>query len=89
MASILTKVGTATNVPVQTFNADTVRDMWDIKTKGVPMGSRCYVIDNGSGTGAWYVLSSNGNWYAEPSGSGSILPSGSEVTYDGGSVDTN
>lgn len=87
MASILTKVGTATNVPVQTFNADNVRDMYAINVKGVPMGSRCYVIDNGNGVGAWYVLSSNGNWYAEPTGSGSVLPSGSEVTYDGGSVD--
>lgn len=89
MASILSKVGTATNTPIQTFDADTQQDMWAIDTTYVPMGSKCYVINNGNNIGAWYKLDSHHNWYLLPIGSGSSPTPGGDIIYEGGDLDAN
>lgn len=81
MASILSQVGNATNTPLQSFDADDVRDMWAIDVSKVPMGSRCYVINDGE----WYVLNSLKQWKKVPSGGG-YDPS-THYIWDGGKAD--
>ena len=91
MSYVLKKVGKTPNIPFKTFECDNESDMADINLKGVPMGSRCYVIN----TGATYALNSEGEWKKVPSGGGSgdnIYDGGDEnegtgdkdVIYDGG-----
>ena len=67
MANILRKVGQSFNVPVHIYEADTEEDMNIIDIQGVPMGSKCHIINNGK----WYMLNSDGKWKAMPSGGGS------------------
>ena len=82
MAYILRKVGNATNIAVNQYEADTELDMKDINVHEAPMGSRCYVIN----TGAWYVLNDKGEWKVVPKkeggggGQGAALPEMGEVT---------
>ena len=60
MANTLIKVGQSFNVPVHTYEADTEEDMNTIDLQGVPMGSKCYIINNGK----WYMLNSERKWKA-------------------------
>ena len=82
MSYILRKVGNATNIAVNQYEADTELDMKDINVQEAPMGSRCYVIN----TGAWYVLNDKGEWKVVPKkeegggGQGAALPGMGEVT---------
>ena len=82
MSYILRKVGNATNIAVNQYEADTELDMKDINVQEAPMGSRCYVIN----TGAWYVLNDKGEWKVVPNkeggdgGQGAALPEIGEVT---------
>ena len=62
MSYILRKVGNATNIAINQYEADTELDMRDINVQEAPMGSRCYVIN----TGAWYVLNDKGEWKVVP-----------------------
>lgn len=89
MSYILKKVGRTPNIPFKTFECDNVEDMANIDLQGVPMGSRCYVINDGT----TYALNSTGEWKKVPSiGSGNIYDGGEEnnetpskdVIYDGG-----
>ena len=66
MANILSKVGQSFNVPVHIYEADTEEDMNTIDMQGVPMGSKCHIINNGK----WYMLNSKGEWKIMPSGGG-------------------
>ena len=75
MSYVLKKVGRTPNIPFKTFECDNVADMADINLKGVPMGSRCYVIN----TGDTYALNSAGEWKLVPSNGG-----GNGNDYDGG-----
>lgn len=75
MSYVLKKVGRTPNIPFKTFECDNESDMANINLKGVPMGSRCYVIN----TGATYALNSEGEWKKVPSGGGS-----GDNIYDGG-----
>lgn len=90
MASILKKIGNATNVPYKNFEVDTEADMNAIDVRNVIMGSRCYIIN----TGATYALNSNKEWKPVPAGSGSGGDSGGGVNpddtyiYDGGVIDS-
>ena len=79
MANTLIKVGQSFNVPVHIYEADTEEDMNTIDLQGVPMGSKCYIINDGK----WYVLNSEGKWKAMSSSGGGSSPSG-DVIYDGG-----
>ena len=82
MSYILRKVGNATNIAVNQYEADTELDMKDINVQETPMGSRCYVIN----TGVWYVLNDKGEWKVVPKkelgggGQGAALPGMGEVT---------
>ena len=84
MAHILKKIGSAANVPCRTFECDDESDLRNIDIAGVPMGSRCYVINSGK----WFALNSAGAWKRVPaSGGGSSdpdVPPGEEIVYDGG-----
>ena len=60
MAYILSKVGQSFNVPVHTYEADTEEDMNTIDLQGVPIGSKCYIINDGKR----YMLNSDGKWKA-------------------------
>lgn len=83
MANILRKVGRSFNVPVHTYEADTEEDMNAIDLQGVPMGSKCYIIN----AGKWYMLNSEGEWKIMPFGSGSGTGGdtpGGDIIYDGG-----
>ena len=60
MAYILSKVGQSFNVPVHTYEADTEEDMNTIDLQGVPIGSKCHIINNGK----WYMLNSERKWKA-------------------------
>lgn len=64
MANILRKVGQSFNAPVHTYEADTEEDMNTIDLQGVPMGSKCHIINSGK----WYMLNSKGEWKIMPSG---------------------
>ena len=64
MANILRKVGQSFNVPVHIYEADTEEDMNTIDLQGVPMGSKCHIIN----AGKWYMLNSKGEWKIMPSG---------------------
>ena len=66
MAYILSKVGQSFNVPVHTYKADTKEDMNTIDLQGVPVGSKCYIINNGK----WYMLNSERKWKAMSISSG-------------------
>lgn len=79
MASELIKIGKSDNIPICTYNVDTEEDMNTIDLQGVPMGSKCYIINDGK----WYMLNSEGKWKAMSSSSGGSSPSG-DVIYDGG-----
>ena len=82
MSYILRKVGNATNIAVNQYEADTELDMKDINVQEAPMGSRCYVIN----TGVWYILNDKGEWKVVPKkeggggGQGAALPGMGEVT---------
>ena len=79
MASKLIKIGKSYNIPICTYNVDTEEDMNTIDLQGVPMGSKCYIINDGK----WYMLNSEGKWKAMSSGGGGSYPSG-DIIYDGG-----
>ena len=79
MSYILRKVGNATNIAINQYEADTEEDMNSIDIQGVPMGSKCYIINDGK----WYMLNGEGKWKAMSSGGGGSSPSG-DVIYDGG-----
>ena len=66
MASKLIKIGKSYNIPICTYNVDTEEDMNTIDLQGVPMGSKCYIINDGK----WYMLNSKGEWKIMPSGGG-------------------
>ena len=68
MAYILNKVGQSFNVPVHIYVADTKEDMNTIDIQGVPMGSRCHIINNGK----WYMLNSERKWRAMSLSSGGV-----------------
>ena len=82
MSYILRKVGNATNIAVNQYEADTELDIKDINVQEAPMGSRCYVIN----TGVWYILNDKGEWKIVPKkeggggGQGAALPEMGEVT---------
>ena len=79
MASNLIKIGKSDNIPICTYNVDTEEDMNTIDLQGVPMGSKCYIINDGK----WYMLNSEGKWKAMALSGGGSSPSG-DVIYDGG-----
>ena len=62
MANILRKVGQSFNVPVHIYEADTEEDMNTIDIQGVPMGSKCHIINNDT----WSTLNSERKWKAMP-----------------------
>ena len=68
MAYILNKVGQSFNVPVHIYEADTEEDMNTIDIQGVPMGSKCHIINNGK----WYMLNSERKWRAMSVSSGGV-----------------
>ena len=68
MANTLIKVGQSFNVPVHTYEADTEEDMNTIDLQGVPMGSKCHIINNGK----WYMLNSERKWRAMSLSSGGV-----------------
>ena len=68
MAYILNKVGQSFNVPVHIYEADTEEDMNSIDIQGVPMGSKCHIINNGK----WYMLNSERKWRAMSISSGGV-----------------
>ena len=68
MAYILNKVGQSFNVPVHIYEADTEEDMNTIDIQGVPMGSKCHIINNGK----WYMLNSERKWKAMSLSSGGV-----------------
>ena len=68
MASKLIKIGKSYNIPICTYNVDTEEDMNTIDLQGVPMGSKCYIINNGK----WYMLNSDGKWKAVSRSGGGI-----------------
>ena len=69
MANILIKVGQSFNVPVHTYEADTEEDMNTIDLQGIPIGSKCHIINDDK----WYMLNSDGKWKAMPlSGEGIV-----------------
>ncbi len=68
MAYILNKVGQSFNVPVHIYEADTEEDMNTIDLQGVPMGSKCHIINNGK----WYMLNSERKWRAMSISSGGV-----------------
>ena len=68
MAYILNKVGQSFNVPVHIYEADTEEDMNTIDIQGVPMGSKCHIINNGK----WYMLNSERKWRAMSLSSGGV-----------------
>ena len=68
MAYILSKVGQSFNVPVHTYEADTEEDMNTIDLQGVPIGSKCHIINNGK----WYMLNSERKWRAMSISSGGV-----------------
>ena len=83
MSYILKKIGKSTNVPYRTFECDDESDLNAIDVTGVPMGSRCYVINSGK----WFALNSVGEWKNIPNSgtSGGDVPQpGDDVIYDGG-----
>ena len=79
MASKLIKIGKSDNIPICAYNVDTEEDMNTIDLQGVPMGSKCYIINDGK----WYMLNSEGKWKAMALSGGGSSPSG-DVIYDGG-----
>ena len=68
MAYILSKVGQSFNVPVHTYEADTEEDMNTIDLQGVPIGSKCHIINNGK----WYMLNSERKWKAVSRSGGGV-----------------
>ena len=68
MANTLIKVGQSFNVPVHTYEADTEEDMNTIDLQGVPIGSKCHIINNGK----WYMLNSERKWKAMSLSSGGV-----------------
>ena len=68
MAYILNKVGQSFNVPIHIYEADTEEDMNTIDIQGVPMGSKCHIINNGK----WYMLNSERKWKAMSLSSGGV-----------------
>ena len=68
MAYILNKVGQSFNVPIHIYEADTEEDMNTIDIQGVPMGSKCHIINNGK----WYMLNSERKWRAMSVSSGGV-----------------
>lgn len=88
MAHILKKIGDTPNVPFYSFECDNSSDLVNIPLTMVPMGSRCYVINEGK----TYALNSHQEWKLVPSGGGSSDPSGpdepsepgEDIIYDGG-----
>ena len=66
MAYILSEVGQSFNVPVHIYEADTEEDMNTIDIQGVPMGSKCHIINDGK----WYMLNSKSEWKIMPIGGG-------------------
>ena len=60
MANILIKVGQSFNVPVHIYEADTEEDMNTIDLQGVPIGSKCHIINDDK----WYMLNSERKWKA-------------------------
>ena len=87
MAYILKKIGKTMNVPFKTFECDNVSDLASIPVAGVPMGSRCYVINEGVN----YALNSAGQWKKVPIASGDTPGGGGDsdpdIIYDGGDED--
>lgn len=86
MPYILRKVGNVPNVSVKYFECDNESDISLIDITGVPMGSRCYVINSG----ATYILNSMGQWKLQPTygsgtgGGGNEDTPNNNVIYDGG-----
>ena len=68
MAYILSKIGQSFNVSVHIYEADTEEDMNSIDIQGVPMGSKCHIINDGK----WYMLNSKSEWKIMPSGGSGI-----------------
>ena len=68
MASKLIKIGKSDNIPICTYNVDTEEDMNTIDLQGVPMGSKCYIINDGK----WYMLNSERKWKAVSRSGGGI-----------------
>ena len=68
MAYILSKVGQSFNVPIHIYEADTEEDMNTIDLQGVPIGSKCHIINNGK----WYMLNSERKWKAVSRSGGGI-----------------
>ena len=66
MANTLIKVGQSFNVPIHTYEADTEEDMNTIDLQGVPIGSKCHIINDDK----WYMLNSKGEWKIMPAGGG-------------------
>ena len=90
MAHILKQIGDTPNIPFYMFECDDSSDLKDISLSMVPMGSRCYVINEGK----TYALNSKQEWKLVPSsgsgsGGGSDEPStpSDDIIYDGGSED--
>ena len=68
MASNLIKIGKSDNIPICTYNVDTEEDMNTIDLQGVPIGSKCHIINNGK----WYMLNSERKWRAMSISSGGV-----------------
>ena len=90
MAHILKKIGDTPNIPFYSFECDNSSDLPNIPLTMVPMGSRCYVINEGK----TYALNSQHEWKLIPGNSSSDEPSGpsdpdepnDDIIYEGGII---
>lgn len=91
MAHILKKIGDTPNIPFYYFECDNSSDLANISLTMVPMGSRCYVINEGK----TYALNSSRVWKLVPTNTPSDDPVGpnepvepddpsGDIVYDGG-----
>lgn len=90
MAHILKQIGDTPNIPFYMFECDDSSDLVNIPLTMVPMGSRCYVINEGK----TYALNSQHEWKLIPGNPSSDEPSGpsdpdepnDDITYEGGII---
>lgn len=58
MAVVLARIGNSTNVPLNHWIVDEASDLDAIDTTYAPLGSTCYVVNDGTE----YVLNSEKEW---------------------------
>lgn len=79
MSIILKSIGAIPNIQCHYYECDDKIDMNNLDTKFIPMGSRCYVINDGQ----LYSLNSLKEWKINPIRNSGSDP-GALYIYDGG-----